>query len=213
MTWPISGPRARSYPAREYGQQPSSGTQPKRQSSPSIYKLHVNSPPTPGKPSPSTVPRQTQLRTATTTTTSNQNREHPPRRLPGERPSIGAEAATRGVPGGRPPGQILRAKPKHPRVRAWGDPGQILRAKPKHPRVRAWGDTGQILRAKPKHPRVRAWGDAGWLRGQTTRRRIHRRSDGGPERRQRCSDGGPEHRYEWYTATPRYVSRPNYECV
>src|SRR6266851_7831316 len=27
-------------------------------------------------------------------------------------------------------------------------------------------------------------GDAGWLRGQTTRRRIHRRSDGGPERRQ-----------------------------
>src|ERR1022692_2312133 len=26
--------------------------------------------------------------------------------------------------------------------------------------------------------------DAGWLRGQTTRRRIHRRSDGGPERRQ-----------------------------
>src|SRR5437868_1620514 len=31
--------------------------------------------------------------------------------------------------------------------------------------------------------RVRAWGDAGWLRGQTTRRRIHRRSDGGPERR------------------------------
>src|ERR1700729_2226567 len=25
--------------------------------------------------------------------------------------------------------------------------------------------------------------DAGWLRGQTTRRRIHRRSDGGPERR------------------------------
>ena len=29
-----------------------------------------------------------------------------------------------------------------------------------------------------------AKGDAGWLRGQTTRRRIHRRSDGGPERRQ-----------------------------
>ena len=24
-------------------------------------------------------------------------------------------------------------------------------------------------------------GDAGWLRGQTTRRRYHRRSDGGPE--------------------------------
>jgi hypothetical protein len=52
-------------------------------------------------------------------------------------------------------------------------------------------------------------GDAGWLRGQTTRRRYHRRSDGGPERRQRCPDGGPEHRYEWYTADPLYVSRPN----
>jgi len=141
MTWPISGPRARSYPAREYGQQPSSGTQPKRQSSPSIYKLHVNSPPTPGKPSPSTVPRQTQLRTATTTTTSNQNREHPPRRLPGERPSIGAEAATRGVPGGDP-GQILRAKPKHPRVRAWGDPGQNTASKAEAPKGATPGGYG-----------------------------------------------------------------------
>jgi len=36
--------------------------------------------------------------------------------------------------------------------------------------------------------------DAGWLRGQTTRRRIHRRSDGGPERRHWYSGGGPEHR-------------------
>jgi hypothetical protein len=52
-------------------------------------------------------------------------------------------------------------------------------------------------------------GDAGWLRGQTTRRRYHRRPDGGPERRQWCPDGGPEHRYEWYTANPPYVSRPN----
>src|ERR1700740_2949993 len=52
-------------------------------------------------------------------------------------------------------------------------------------------------------------GDAGWLRGQTTRRRYHRRPDGGPERRQWCPDGGPEHRYEWYTAGPPYVSRPN----
>jgi hypothetical protein len=34
------------------------------------------------------------------------------------------------------------------------------------------------------HEVGRAWSDAGWLRGQTTRRRIHRRSDGGPERRQ-----------------------------
>ena len=41
--------------------------------------------------------------------------------------------------------------------------------------------------------------DAGWLRGQTTRRRIHRRSDGGPERRQRCPGGGPEHRQTCYT--------------
>ena len=31
---------------------------------------------------------------------------------------------------------------------------------------------------------LQVWSDAGWLRGQTTRRRIHRRSDGGPERRQ-----------------------------
>ena len=51
-------------------------------------------------------------------------------------------------------------------------------------------------------------GDAGWLRGQTTRRRYHRRSDGGPERRQWCPDGGPEHRYEWYTEPPPSVSRP-----
>ena len=53
-------------------------------------------------------------------------------------------------------------------------------------------------------------GDAGWLRGQTTRRRIHRRSDGGPERRQWHPDGGPGHRYEWYTESPPYVSRPNF---
>jgi hypothetical protein len=62
-----------------------------------------------------------------------------------------------------------------------------------------------------KSPRI--WSDAGWLRGQTTRRRIHRRSDGGPERRSRCPDGGPEHRYECYTETPPYVSRPNYEPI
>src|SRR5450756_178150 len=37
----------------------------------------------------------------------------------------------------------------------------------------------------------------------------HRRSDGGPERRQWCPDGGSEHRYEWYTESPPYVSRPN----
>ncbi len=59
----------------------------------------------------------------------------------------------------------------------------------------------------------RRWSDAGWLRGQTTRRRIHRRSDGGPERRRWCPDGGPEHRYECYTETPPYVSRPNYEPI
>ncbi len=41
----------------------------------------------------------------------------------------------------------------------------------------------------------------------------HRRSDGGPERRQRCSDGGPEHRYECYTENPPYVSRPNYDHI
>jgi len=35
----------------------------------------------------------------------------------------------------------------------------------------------------------RAKSDAGWLRGQTTRRRIHRRSDGGPERRQALRRG------------------------
>ena len=28
-----------------------------------------------------------------------------------------------------------------------------------------------------------------------------------------CPDGGPEHQYECYTETPRYVSRPNYECI
>lgn len=54
---------------------------------------------------------------------------------------------------------------------------------------------------------IKEKGDAGWLRGQTTRRRYHRRSDGGPERRQRCLDGGPKHRYEWYTANPLFVSR------
>ncbi len=49
------------------------------------------------------------------------------------------------------------------------------------------GETAQERRGK-------RMSDAGWLRGQTTRRRIHRRSDGGPERRQRCPGGGPEHR-------------------
>jgi len=44
---------------------------------------------------------------------------------------------------------------------------------------------GQILRASGEGAAgPRSWSDAGWLRGQTTRRRIHRRSDGGPERRQ-----------------------------
>ena len=43
-------------------------------------------------------------------------------------------------------------------------------------------DTASQFEADPKEQR--AWSDAGWLRGQTTRRRIHRRSDGGPERRQ-----------------------------
>src|SRR3984957_13456138 len=56
-------------------------------------------------------------------------------------------------------------------------------------------------------------GDAGWLREQTTRRRIHRRSDGGPERRQWHPDGGPGYRYEWYTESPPYVSRPNLNLI
>ena len=44
---------------------------------------------------------------------------------------------------------------------------------------------GKYGEPSAKAPEVRrAWSDAGWLRGQTTRRRIHRRSDGGPERRQ-----------------------------
>jgi ABC-type oligopeptide transport system ATPase subunit len=60
---------------------------------------------------------------------------------------------------------------------------------------------------------VKIKGDAGWLRGQTTRRRDHRRSDGGPERRQWRPDGGPGHRYECYTETPPSVSRPNYNRV
>ena len=59
---------------------------------------------------------------------------------------------------------------------------------------------------------LQAWSDAGWLRGQTTRRRMHRRSDGGPERR-RCSDGGPEHRYACYTETPPCASRPDYKQI
>jgi hypothetical protein len=43
-------------------------------------------------------------------------------------------------------------------------------------------DTASQVAGGPKG--LQAWSDAGWLRGQTTRRRIHRRSDGGPERRQ-----------------------------
>ena len=61
-----------------------------------------------------------------------------------------------------------------------------------------------LTRVRPNHHGLRKKGDAGWLRGQTTRRRYHRRSDGGPERRQRCPDGGPEHRYEWYTPGSLY---------
>jgi hypothetical protein len=53
----------------------------------------------------------------------------------------------------------------------------------------------------------RRWGDAGWLRGQTTRRRIHRRSDGGPERRQ-VLRRGTRAPCAWYTETPPCTSRP-----
>jgi hypothetical protein len=51
-------------------------------------------------------------------------------------------------------------------------------------------------RVVPKFSVPKQKSDAGWLRGQTTLRRNHRRSDGGPERREGCSDGGSEHRYE-----------------
>ena len=122
-----------------------------------------------------------------------------------------AAGVASGGSGGSPPGQILRATAKDPEVRPWGDAEHGAAG------VASGGSggspPGQILRATAKDPEVRPWGDAGWLRGQTTRRRIHRRSDGGPERRQRCPDGGPEHRYECYTETPRYVSRPNYACI
>ena len=69
------------------------------------------------------------------------------------------------------------------------------------------------LRAMAKAPEGRRrQRDAGWLRGQTTRRRNHRRSDGGPERRQRCSDGGPEHQFgSYYESNPDASNRDTNE--
>ena len=129
----------------------------------------------------------------------------------GRRPSMGRPGLPPGGPGGRPPGRYCEPprrtrRSEHGATSEHGAAGVASGGSGGSP-------PGQILRATAKDPEVRAWGDAGWLRGQTTRRRIHRRSDGGPERRQRCPDGGPEHRYECYTETPRYVSRPNYACI
>ena len=45
-------------------------------------------------------------------------------------------------------------------------------------------------------------GDAGRIRGQSSRRRNHRCSDGGPEHRHGRPDGGPERRYKSYTEPP-----------
>jgi hypothetical protein len=70
-----------------------------------------------------------------------------------------------------------------------------------------------LARTAENQAALKKKGAAGWLRGQTTLRRIHRRSDGGPERRQRYSDGGPEHRYEWYNETPPSVQGPNYDLI
>src|SRR5215469_8917570 len=79
---------------------------------------------------------------------------------------------------------------------------------------RAAGQPREIPPGTPKPTKCpRRWGDAGWLRGQTTRRRIHRRSDGGPERRHRCPGGGPEHRPTCYTEPPPCASRPHYKRI
>ena len=82
--------------------------------------------------------------------------------------------------------------------------------------ARAKGDRGpgvsprETLRATAKSAKGRqAKSDAGWLRGQTTRRRIHRRSDGGPERRQ-VLRRGTRAPYACYTETPPCASRPDY---
>jgi hypothetical protein len=74
-----------------------------------------------------------------------------------------------------------RAREGAPRTRAMTDA---------HGTVAPFGGSGGSSprggsRAMAKAPRGRRrQRDAGWLRGQTTRRRNHRRSDGGPERRQ-----------------------------
>jgi hypothetical protein len=65
--------------------------------------------------------------------------------------------------------------------------GALVGAQPRAKGDRGSGGypPGKTLRAianRTESPGAK--GDAGWLRGQTTRRRIHRRSDGGPERRQ-----------------------------
>jgi hypothetical protein len=85
------------------------------------------------------------------------------------------------------------------RLRRPGVPGSRDR-----PAREPWATQGNT--AKPTKYR-RRWGDAGWLRGQTTRRRIHRRSDGGPERRQ-VLRRGTRAPCAWYTETPPCTSRP-----
>src|SRR5205823_14246990 len=91
------------------------------------------------------------------------------------------------------------------RAREWGTSGGAAA------RVGRHGGPGGIPRKIPRAIAKRtespgAKGDAGWLRGQTTRRRIHRRSDGGPERRQ-VLRRGTRAPYAWYTETPPCASR------
>ena len=109
------------------------------------------------------------------------HREGPGGPSMGRRPSMGRPGLPPGGPGGRPPGRYCEPprrtrRSEHGATSEHGAAGVASGGSGGSP-------PGQILRATAKDPEVRAWGDAGWLRGQTTRRRIHRRSDGGPERR------------------------------
>jgi len=144
------------------------------------------------------------------TTVSEANMRHQPAKMAptaprsdlGWTPASGDGGPLEGRSDLKTPPPARRSEPGRPR----GQPrvGGLAGAQPGEVRSRCgaqlgedratWGSggipPGKALRAIANPTESRGVkSDAGWLRGQTTRRRIHRRSDGGPERRQALRRG------------------------
>ncbi len=119
---------------------------------------------------------------------------------------MGRPESPPGGPGGRPPGRYCEPSRRTPRVRAWGGRSRLRGVQGVAPRA----DTA----SHPEGPRGSEHGATpGGYGGKPPGVAFIGVPTGARKRRQRCPDGGPEHRYECYTETPRYVSRPNYECI